>query len=190
MDIKNMEKEEVILTLEEIERIMDLEVAKPVDEMDTELVDMCASILAKAYNPGFEEEKPTEIYRPWDKETSETQNRTYAKAISLDDLWAMSEEDEEEFSEENLIKIINKEKRKLWFLRDYGLIHECYLTLYEIYGHAYSNQYEEKAERYSARIRMKNKIKAKIQRKPEIQVDTIHQFLDEYLCMFFEKTTG
>lgn len=56
------------LPLEEIEALMDSEVEKPEDEMDTELVDMCAAILAKAYNPGYKEEKPEEMYRPWEEE--------------------------------------------------------------------------------------------------------------------------
>ncbi len=56
------------LPLEEIEALMDSEVEKPEDEMDTELVDMCAAILAKAYNPGYKEEKPNEMYRPWEDE--------------------------------------------------------------------------------------------------------------------------
>ena len=58
------------LDLAEVEALMDAEVAKPEDEMDTELVDMCASILAKAYNPGFEEGKPAEMYRPWEVENN------------------------------------------------------------------------------------------------------------------------
>lgn len=56
------------LPLEEIEALMDSEVEKPEDEMDTELVDMCAAILAKAYNPGYKEEKPEEMYHPWEDE--------------------------------------------------------------------------------------------------------------------------
>jgi len=61
------------LPLEEIEALMDSEVEKPQDEMDTELVDMCAAILAKAYNPGYKDEKPAEMYRPWeDEKKSET----------------------------------------------------------------------------------------------------------------------
>ena len=47
----------VELDLAEVEALMDAEVEKPEAEMDTELVDMCAAILAKAYNPGFEEGK-------------------------------------------------------------------------------------------------------------------------------------
>ena len=64
-----LEEKEEKFTLEEIEQLMDSEVEKPEDEMDTELVDMCASILAKAYNPDFKEEKPEQMYCPWEKET-------------------------------------------------------------------------------------------------------------------------
>ncbi len=55
-------------TLEEVEALMDSEVEKPEDEMDTEFVDLCAAVLAKAYNPDFKEEKPAEMYRPWEAE--------------------------------------------------------------------------------------------------------------------------
>lgn len=60
----------VELDLAEVEALMDAEVEKPEAEMDTELVDMCAAILAKAYNPGFEEGKPAQMYRPWEDEKS------------------------------------------------------------------------------------------------------------------------
>lgn len=70
----------VELDLAEVEALMDAEVEKPEAEMDTELVDMCAAILAKAYNPGFEEGKPAQMYRPWeDKEASATENTANAK---------------------------------------------------------------------------------------------------------------
>lgn len=65
-----LEEKEENFTLEEIEQLMDSEVEKPEDEVDTELVDMCASILAKAYNPDFKEEKPAQMYRPWEKEAA------------------------------------------------------------------------------------------------------------------------
>lgn len=60
----------VELDLAEVEALMDAEVEKPEAEMDTELVDMCAAILAKAYNPGFVEGKPAQMYRPWEDEKS------------------------------------------------------------------------------------------------------------------------
>ena len=70
----------VELDLAEVEALMDAEVEKPEAEMDTELVDMCAAILAKAYNPGFEEGKPAQMYRPWeDEEVPATENTANAK---------------------------------------------------------------------------------------------------------------
>lgn len=70
----------VELDIAEVEALMDAEVEKPEAEMDTELVDMCAAILAKAYNPGFEEGKPSEMYRPWeDEEAPAAENITEAK---------------------------------------------------------------------------------------------------------------
>lgn len=70
----------VELDLAEVEALMEAEVEKPEAEMDTELVDMCAAILAKAYNPGFEEGKPAQMYRPWeDEEAPATENTANAK---------------------------------------------------------------------------------------------------------------
>lgn len=70
----------VELDLAEVEALMDAEVEKPEAEMDTELFDMCAAILAKAYNPGFEEGKPAQMYRPWEDEaTPATENTANAK---------------------------------------------------------------------------------------------------------------
>lgn len=70
----------VELDLAEVEALMDAEVEKPEAEMDTELVDMCAAILAKAYNPGFVEGKPSEMYRPWeDEKAPAAENMTEAK---------------------------------------------------------------------------------------------------------------
>lgn len=70
----------VELDLAEVEALMDAEVEKPEAEMDTELVDMCAAILAKAYNPGFVEGKPAQMYRPWeDEKTPAAENITEAK---------------------------------------------------------------------------------------------------------------
>lgn len=63
-----------------VEALMDAEVEKPEEEMDTELIDMCAVILAKAYNPGYKEEPPAEMYRPWEDERfSEAQSTAEAK---------------------------------------------------------------------------------------------------------------
>ncbi|MBQ3499048.1 MAG: hypothetical protein IJA87_07980 [Clostridia bacterium] len=70
------------LTLEEIESLMNSEAEKSADEMDTELIDLCAAVLAKAYNPDFREEKPSETYRPWEDEknpVSEAEDASAAK---------------------------------------------------------------------------------------------------------------
>ncbi len=69
---KILEEKSMEFTLDEIEQLMNSEVAKPEEEMDTELVDMCASILAKAYNPDYKEERPTKMFRPWEMEAAET----------------------------------------------------------------------------------------------------------------------
>lgn len=70
----------VELDLAEVEALMDAEIEKPEAEMDTELVDMCAAILAKAYNPGFVEGKPAQMYRPWeDEKTPAAENVAEAK---------------------------------------------------------------------------------------------------------------
>ncbi|MBQ3604025.1 MAG: hypothetical protein IJA02_09305 [Clostridia bacterium] len=75
---KILSEKSMEFTLEEIEELMNSEVEKPEDEMDTELVDMCAEILAKAYNPGFNAEKPAKMYRPWEAE-NKAENVTPAK---------------------------------------------------------------------------------------------------------------
>ena len=165
MDIKNITNEDFVFTLKKIEMFMDYETSKPEEEMDTEMVALCASILAKAYNPNYKDEKPVEMYRPWEKEIN---LEVAAKVLCFDALWAMSEEEKAEFSEENLIKMIKAEKKKVWFLRDYGLIHECYLTLFEVYGYTYNNEYEKKAKRHSVKIRLKNKIKDRLMKKQKI----------------------
>lgn len=160
-----MTNEDFMLTLKKIEVLMDYEMEKPDDEMDTELVDMCASILAKAYNPGYKDEKPSEMYCPWKETTHERKKdatEMYAEFISM---LAMSAEDDEEFTEENLIKTIKKEKKKLWFLRDYSYIHECYLTLSEVYGYSYNNEYEEKAKKLIARRKRLRAFKIRFLRK-------------------------
>ncbi|MBR6618821.1 MAG: hypothetical protein IKK85_00585 [Clostridia bacterium] len=75
---KILSEKSMDFTLKEIEELMNSEVEKPEDEMDTELVDMCAEILANAYNPGFKAEKPAEMYRPWETE-NKAENATPAK---------------------------------------------------------------------------------------------------------------
>ena len=63
---KMLNEKEMKFTYEEIEALMDSEVEKSEEEMDTELVAMCADILAKKYCPEIFEEKDTPIYRPWE----------------------------------------------------------------------------------------------------------------------------
>lgn len=72
---KILEAKEENFTLDEIEQLMNSEVEKPEEEMDTELVDMCASILAKAYNPDFQDEKPAEMFRPWENNAEPKKKR-------------------------------------------------------------------------------------------------------------------
>ncbi|MBQ7100514.1 MAG: hypothetical protein IJN81_02695 [Clostridia bacterium] len=57
------------LDLAEVEAFMDSEIEKPEDEMDTELIDMCATVLAKAYNSGFNKDEQPEMYRPWEEKS-------------------------------------------------------------------------------------------------------------------------
>lgn len=64
---KFVSEENVELPLEDIEALMDAEVGKPEDEMDTELIDLCSAILAKEYNPGYDESELPEMYRPWEE---------------------------------------------------------------------------------------------------------------------------
>ncbi len=72
------------LTLEEIEAMMDAETEKPMDEMDTELIDLCAAVLAKAYNPEFKEYELPEMYRPWeDKNTKPAKKKVPLRRILL-----------------------------------------------------------------------------------------------------------
>lgn len=69
---KMLSEKSMEMTLQEIEEMMDEEIEKPEEEMDTELIDMCASILAKAYNPDYKNEKPAEMFRPWEMDAAET----------------------------------------------------------------------------------------------------------------------
>ncbi len=165
MAFEEMTNEDFMITLEKIEMLMHYEKTKPKEEMDTALIDMCVSILAKAYDAGFEVGNLEEMQHPWENTTFEIKNESTVDAFNFCDMWTMSKEDEEEFSKENLAKMIKKERKKLWFLRDYGLIHECYLTLSEVYGHQYGNEYEKKAEKQIRRRKLVRNIKKHIWRK-------------------------
>lgn len=48
--INNLKTKSILFTLDEIREIMDEELEKDPSEMDTELIDLCADILVKAYN--------------------------------------------------------------------------------------------------------------------------------------------
>ena len=50
---------------EELHRCIDDELIKPESEMDTELIDLCASALCKLYGI---EIKETPMYKPWEEE--------------------------------------------------------------------------------------------------------------------------
>ncbi len=62
-------------------------------------------------------------------------------------------EPDPEFSEDNLIKTINDELAKSYLMRDYPLIHECCLSLSEIYGYEYNNEFEDMSEKQIKRTK-------------------------------------
>lgn len=45
--------------------------------------------------------------------------------------------------------------------RDFGLIHECYLTLSEYFGYEYNNEYEKLAQKQQRNRKLINKLKKK-----------------------------
>lgn len=54
-----------------------------------------------------------------------------------------TEELDPEINENYLLDTISIEFKKTKHLRDYSLIHECFLTLSECYGYSYNNEFEE-----------------------------------------------
>ena len=72
-----------------------------------------------------------------------------------------NETDDYDLSEEWLLETIISEMKKKKRERDYSLIHECYLTLNEVYGYPYNNDYEELAEKQINRVKKINAIKEK-----------------------------
>lgn len=54
-----------------------------------------------------------------------------------------TEDLESEINENYLLATISNEFKKTGPLRDYSLIHECFLTLSECFGYSYNNEYEE-----------------------------------------------
>ena len=59
------------ITEEELHQCIDYEISKPESEMDTELIDICASALCKLYGI---EIKETPMYKPWEEAEKEEAN--------------------------------------------------------------------------------------------------------------------
>lgn len=55
------------ITEKELHQIIDNELIKPENEMNTDIIDMCADALCKIYNI---EIKETPIYKPWEHESN------------------------------------------------------------------------------------------------------------------------
>ena len=64
-----------------------------------------------------------------------------------------TEELDSEINEDYLLTTISNEFKKAKHLRDYSLIHECFLTLSECYGYSYNNGFEESSEKQIKRRR-------------------------------------
>lgn len=58
-------------------------------------------------------------------------------------LYILEEDLDSEINEDYLLTTILDELKKAKHLRDYSLIHECFLTLSECFGYSYDNEYEE-----------------------------------------------
>lgn len=58
-----------------------------------------------------------------------------------------TEELDSEINEDYLLDTITNEFKKTKHLRDYSLIHECFLTLSECYDYTYNNEYEKLSEK-------------------------------------------
>lgn len=73
--------------------------------------------------------------------------------------------DTEKIKEET-VELLSEELKKPKWRQDFGLIHECYLTLSECFGYEYDNKYEVLAERQqrSKKIlyRMKNSLTQRV----------------------------
>lgn len=67
-----------------------------------------------------------------------------------------AEDLDSEISEDYLLTTISGEFKKTKHLRDYSLIHECFLTLSECYGYSYNNEFEEL---YEKQIKMRKAIR-------------------------------
>lgn len=73
---KILNEKGMMLTAKEIEEIMDAEIAKPVEEMDTELVDLCATALVQKYYPELKNEPEIPMFCPWEEETKQQEQKS------------------------------------------------------------------------------------------------------------------
>jgi hypothetical protein len=60
-----------------------------------------------------------------------------------------------------MLDYLNDEFNKPEKERDFGLIHECYLTLSECFGYEYNNEYEKLAQKQLYKRKLINKLKKK-----------------------------
>lgn len=67
-------------------------------------------------------------------------NEEFLKTLKM-----IFDSDDLEYNEEYLWKLVKDEMKKPRKIRDYCLIHECYLTLSECFGVEYDNKYEKKS---------------------------------------------
>ncbi len=72
---KILNEKGMMLTAKEIEEIMDAETAKPEEEMDTELVDLCATALVQKYYPELKNEPEIPMFCPWEEETKQQEQK-------------------------------------------------------------------------------------------------------------------
>lgn len=80
---KILSEKSMKMYVHEIEEMMDEEVQKPVEEMDTELVDICASALCDYYGVQFKE-RP--MYKPWEEEAKQKRKKkiiTFKKLLYI-----------------------------------------------------------------------------------------------------------
>lgn len=73
---KILNEKGMMLTAKEIEEIMDAETAKPEEEMDTELVDLCATALVQKYYPELKNEPEIPMFCPWEEETKQQEQKS------------------------------------------------------------------------------------------------------------------
>ena len=59
------------ITIADLYRIMDLELEKPENEMNTDLIDLCSSIICKHLGITFDDKPP--MFKPWEAEEARTE---------------------------------------------------------------------------------------------------------------------